>query len=311
MQLVFNFLKRLLARRKPEEPAPRHDLDATVPLSPDIVAQLSPDAKKAFAETSSSNRLRFSWAQDTGKVREHNEDVLLAVTSELAGLETMPALGLFLVADGMGGHALGERAAGMAARAVARSILEQFLPSVLTDSLVEVERPDLFEVMQTAMLTANRAVNRVAPNGGTTLTCAVLLDRQLVVAHIGDSRAYLVAEGRLEQLTHDHTLVKRLEEMGQLTAAEAAVHPQRNILYRALGQQLETVEAEITSVRLPPRASVLLCSDGLWSLVPDDKILAIIQQSASLQTTCEALVAAANAGGGLDNISVVLAQAPE
>jgi len=320
---VFNWLSKLFTKKPPQEsassgsadqagavsPPPLRDPDATIPLSPQVVAQLSPDAVKALAESGGHGRIGLGIAQDVCRVRTHNEDVLMVFTGELAGLETMPYFGLFVVADGMGGHSLGERASGIAARTVTRSILEQILPSLLADPQADIERPILREMMEQAMTAANRAVVAAVPEGGTTLTCALLLDEQLVLSHVGDSRAYIITPDSFEQLTRDHSLVQRLQELGQITAAEALVHPQRSVLYRAVGQG-DGLEVDVVSRRLSPGSSLLLCSDGLWGLVPDEKILKLVQQAPNPQVACESLVAAANAAGGPDNITALLLQIP-
>ncbi len=320
---MFNWLSKLFNKQTTQDPAPsappdptpvpaptpQRDPDATIPLSAEVVAQLSPDAVKALAEAGGHGRIRMGIAQDVGKVRTHNEDVLMVFTGELAGLETMPYFGLFVVADGMGGHSLGERASGIAARTVTRSIMEQMLPSLLADPQADTERPILREVMEHAMTVANSAVVAAVPEGGTTLTCALLLDEQLVLSHVGDSRAYIITPDSFEQLTRDHSLVQRLQELGQITAAEALVHPQRSVLYRAVGQG-DGLEVDVVSRRLSPGSSLLLCSDGLWGLVPDEKILKLVQQAPNPQAACEALVAAANAAGGPDNITALMLQIP-
>jgi protein phosphatase len=268
-----------------------------------------PDAHKAI-EDESLRRLTIGIAQDVGRVRSHNEDVLLVFTGELAGLEAMPHFGLFVVADGMGGHSLGERASGVAARTLARVSLDNLLPSLLSDPQSDAERPPLKEVMEHAMEAANRAVNSNVPEGGTTLTCALVIGDTVILSHVGDSRAYIITEETFEQVTRDHSLVQRLQELGQLSPAEAAVHPQRNVLYRAVGQG-EGLEVDVESRRLPPGAMILLCSDGLWGLVPDEKIQDLIRQSPGPQAACDALVAAANAAGGPDNITAVIVRLPQ
>lgn len=285
------------------------DPNATVPL-PDLPHTLPMDTIKSNPPVLAPKRLIIGIAQHVGRVRTHNEDVLLAFQGELAGLEAMPHFGLFVVADGMGGHALGERASGIAARTLARSVLEGILPSLLADPKNEADRPALAEVMEAAMAAANTAVfSGVPEGGGTTLTCALIIGEQVVLSHVGDSRAYIITPDSFEQLTRDHSLVQRLQELGQLSAAEAAVHPQRNVLYRAVGQG-EGLEVDVDSRRLPAGAVLLLCSDGLWGLVPDDRIQSLIRQSANPQAACEALVAAANAAGGPDNITAVMIQLP-
>ena len=286
------------------------DPNRTTPL-PDLATVANFDTTvKNPALGLAPKRLVIGIAQHVGRVRTHNEDVLLAFQGELAGLESMPHFGLFVVADGMGGHALGERASGIAARTVAREAMSQIVPFLLAMPDSDPDRPSLLEIMEKAMNAANQEVFAGVPEGGgTTLTCALLIGEQLVLSHVGDSRAYLIMPDSFEQLTRDHSLVQRLQELGQLSAAEAAVHPQRNVLYRAVGQG-DGLEVDVESHRLPPGGSLLLCSDGLWGLVPNDRIQALIRQAPSLQAACEALVAAANAAGGPDNITAVMVQLP-
>ena len=304
---MLNFFRKLFGSNAQDKGPAQRDPDATVPLSL-AMAPPPPDAKKP-AEPEAPRRMRLGIAQDTGRVRSHNEDVLLVFTGELSGLESMPNFGVFVVADGMGGHSLGERASGLAARTVARVVLEQLLPSLLADPHTEAERPMLKEVMENAMTTANTAVVSRVPEGGTTLTCAVIIGEQLILSHVGDSRAYILTPDQFEQITRDHSLVQRLKELGQITADEAAVHPQRSVLYRAVGQG-EGLEVDVISRRLAPGAQLLLCSDGLWGLVPDDMILQLVQSAPGPQAASEALVAAANAAGGPDNITAVIVQLP-
>ena len=293
-------------------PFPGRDPDATMPLPelPSGAHKTAPITSSPVHPEGPTRRLILGVAQDVGRVRNHNEDVLLIFTGELAGLEAMPHLGLFIVADGMGGHSLGERASGIAARTMARAALEAVLPSLLADPQAEVERPLLTEVMEHAMKAANQAVSGNVPDGGTTLTCALLIGEQLVLGHVGDSRAYLITLDGFEQLTRDHSLVQRLVELGQLSPAEAAVHNQKNVLYRAVGQG-EGLEIDVDTRRLAPGASLLICSDGLWGYVPDEQILSIIREAPSLQTACDRLIDAANAAGGPDNITAVMVRLPQ
>jgi protein phosphatase len=154
---------------------------------------------------------------------------------------------------------------------------------------------------------ANRAVIQSVGEGGTTLTVALVLNDQVVIGHVGDSRAYIIAQNTVEQLTRDHSLVRRLQELGQLSPAEAAVHPQRNVLYRAVGQG-DGLEVDVHSHRLSPGMKILLCSDGLWGLVSDAQIAEIVKSSSTLQAACDRLVEAANEAGGPDNITAVLVE---
>jgi serine/threonine protein phosphatase PrpC len=164
----------------------------------------------------------------------------------------------------------------------------------------------LQEIMQAGVFEAHRAILKHAPGGGTTLTAALVMGDQMTITHVGDSRAYVFqADGQVQILTRDHSLVKRLEELGQLTAEEAAQHPQRNVLYRALGQG-EPFEPDVTTFPLPHRGYLLLCSDGLWGVVPENEIIHLIQSVPDLHQACQKLMDAANLSGGPDNISAVL-----
>ena len=306
-----SFLDQLLGRFRKKDTAPlARDPDATVPL-PAMPAPPRPAETDVVPEHDHGTRhLRLGVAQDVGKVRTHNEDTLLVFSGELGGLDTMPNFGLFVVADGMGGHSHGERASGLAARTVARVVLERVLPFLLADPRADGgDRPLLRELMEEAVQAANSTVHAGVPESGTTLTCALIIGEQAVISHVGDSRAYIVGQDDFEQVTRDHSLVQRLQELGQLSAAEAAVHPQRSVLYRAVGQG-EALEVDVDSRRLAPGAMLLLCSDGMWGLVPDKQILQTVRESHSLQAAAETLVAAANAAGGPDNISVVIVQLP-
>jgi protein phosphatase len=162
--------------------------------------------------------------------------------------------------------------------------------------------------MRAAIDEAQRAVLKAAPGSGTTLTAVLVLGDQMTIGHVGDSRAYAIRpDGRSELITRDHSLVKRLEELGQITRSEAAAHPQRNVLYRALGQG-EILEADIFTTQFPQPGDLLLCSDGLWGVVPEDDLAKIINNAPNLASACHNLVTAANESGGPDNISAILVQ---
>jgi protein phosphatase len=157
---------------------------------------------------------------------------------------------------------------------------------------------------------AQQAVIKLAPGGGTTLTAAFVMGDQVTIAHVGDSRAYfLYPDGRMQSITRDHSLVRRLQELGQITEKEAAVHPQRNVLYRAIGQG-EPFDSDVNTHLLPRPGYLLICSDGLWGVVPDMDIFQIVTNAPNPSMACHSLVEAANAAGGPDNISVVIVQYP-
>jgi len=163
--------------------------------------------------------------------------------------------------------------------------------------------------MNIAARTANAAVLKNIPNGGTTLTAALVIGDQVLFAHVGDSRGYLITEEGIDQVTRDHSLVQRLKELGQISDEEAAVHPQRNVIYKAIGNS-EDLEVDIISRRLSPGAILLMCSDGLWGQVNNIQMMQIVQEADHLEAAAEALVAAANMAGGPDNITAILVQLP-
>lgn len=251
-------------------------------------------------------QLNVACGQSVGKQRDHNEDSLFTFTITLGNETNKIPLGLYLIADGMGGHQHGEIASNTAVRTVAGLVLRKFIPFI-SEKPEKIDEP-LQEMMRTVIHDTQLSVRQSAPDGGTTLTAALVLGTQVTITHIGDSRAYMLHHDlRMEALTRDHSLAKRLEELGQITAEEAAVHPHRNVLYRALGQG-ELLEPDILTTQFPQPGYILLCTDGLWGVLTEDEIVQIIHESPNIQVACQGLVEAANEAGGPDNISVILVQ---
>lgn len=279
------------------------DTATTAPLTDQQIQTILQATKVQF----DLQQLVAASGQSVGKQRELNEDSLLTLTTTLAGNSGSLPFGLYIVADGMGGHQFGEVASNVAVRTVAGYILRKFQSYLFS---IKPSPPDesLQEIMQTAVREAQKTIQSEAPNSGTTLTAALVLGQQVTIAHVGDSRAYhIFPDGRVEVITRDHSLVKRLEELGHISPAEAENYPHRNVLYRALGQG-ELPEADVFTVSFPQSGYLMLCSDGLWGVVADQDILKIIREAPSLQRACQSLVEAANAAGGPDNISVIIAQ---
>ena len=287
------------------------DLSDTHPLSPDVFPDAADGATRPLPpevvlEVTGAGHAVFAQATDMGKVRTNNEDAIYSFYATGRTAEGVPDFGLFVVADGMGGHSEGERASAIAARTVAMHILrESYLPLF---SHGERNAP-IAEVVTTAIQRANDAVVHDLDDGGTTVSVAVLINDLAYVGHVGDSRVYLISRGKIERITRDHSWVQRLIELDQLTPDEANEHPQKNLLYRALGQS-DTLEVDTLMRRMPPSARVVLCSDGLWNQVADADILAAVLQAGSPQDACQRLIAMANAAGGPDNISVIVLQLP-
>jgi serine/threonine protein phosphatase PrpC len=230
---------------------------------------------------------------DVGCVRAHNEDAFLAAEA------------LFVVADGMGGHAAGEVASALAINA-----MQAWAPSLAEDSPAASDAcPDR---LVEAVLSANDAIidavnsKQGAYGMGTTLTAAVVVGERLLLAHVGDSRAYLLtAEGSLRQLTRDHSFVEELVALGRITRAEAAVHPKRSIITRALGSEYD-LDVDLYEERLLPGDRLLLCTDGLTGMVEDAEIRQILLTEAESQNAADALVDAACTAGGMDNVTVIV-----
>ncbi len=289
--------------RKKQPPAKSQDVTQTAPLTEEQIQAIVNNQNPRF----DLQQLIASCGQSVGKQRELNEDSVLALTTTMAGNSGNLPFGLYIVADGMGGHQFGEVASNAAIRTVAGHILKKFHPylfQVKTDTMDE----SFQEIMLESVREAQRAIQREAPGSGTTLTAALVIGQQMTVAHVGDSRAYFVyPDGRIEPITRDHSLVKRLEELGHITPEEAVNYPHRNVLYRALGQG-ELLDPDIFSIAFPQPGYLMICSDGLWGVVAEQDIVRSIIEAPSLQRACQNLVSAANAAGGPDNISVVLAQ---
>jgi PPM family protein phosphatase len=225
---------------------------------------------------------------DTGRKRRHNEDVYVVDPP------------IFAIADGMGGAKAGEVAAGLAADAL-RGEGGSGEEALVT--LIQEANRRVYE----------RAAEDTAKSGmGTTMTVALLEDSHVRIGHVGDSRAYLIRDGELSQLTDDHSLVGELVRSGKLAPEEAETHPQRSVITRVLGTDPD-VDVDTISIETRSGDLFLLCSDGLYSMVGNDGILELVERHRrDLDAAAKALVAAANKGGGDDNITVVAFEiAPE
>ena len=253
---------------------------------------------------------RVGMGSSVGMQRDHNEDALFSATTTLVTERTNFPFGLYIVADGMGGHAHGEKASEVAIRAMSNHVLTKLVPLLLEFSAEDLEISEQ-DIMNDGVRSAHNAIIKYASGGGSTLTGVLLRKDHMTIAHIGDSRAYeILPNGEMKQLTTDHSLVKRLEDLGQITSDEAAIHPQRNVLYRALGQ-VESIDAEVISLPTPKSGHLIICSDGLWGLVSDEVIAETVSSKDSPQQACDNLVEAANAAGGPDNISIIVIQMPD
>jgi serine/threonine protein phosphatase PrpC len=223
-------------------------------------------------------------ASDVGRQRESNEDAVFVRPP------------LFAVADGMGGARAGEVASQMATQALEEREESSDPPEQQLTLLAQKANREIYDL-------AERDESRRGM--GTTLTAAMVTETEVAIGHVGDSRAYRLRDGALEQLTRDHSLVAELERTGQISPEAAEHHPQKSIITRALGPEPD-VEVDTYSVPAREGDVFLLCSDGLTGMVSDDELAAILRSSPSLDDAATSLVRAANQGGGKDNISVVL-----
>lgn len=245
--------------------------------------------------------LRFGWATDPGLVRPHNEDAVLIMHVVYEGSRDLLPLGLFLVADGMGGHRGGEQASDLAVREMARYLAARLLVPHLAH-----RGPDhpIKELLEEALQVANAQILQMVPGGGTTIVGALVIGESVHLIHVGDSRAYLVWPDRLEQLTEDHSLVRQMMSLKGLSEEDVVGVP-RNVLYQALGHP-SRLNPGYRRVSLPRDAWLMLCTDGLWGEVSEAQMLRIVWESASPQEACHRLVQEAKTAGGHDNISVIL-----
>jgi PPM family protein phosphatase len=234
--------------------------------------------------------LKVAYVTDVGRTRELNEDSLYLNED----------LGLFIVADGMGGHNAGEVASSLAVTLIGALIEEQVATAESAPELVRNA------VEQANRITLQESIRKPAwSEMGTTVLVALLHSGSVVIAHVGDSRAYMVRDGALEQLTEDHTFVAEWLKEGLITKEEARNHAQRHGLTEALGVTDE-VEIEVSVRPWDDTGCLLLCSDGLTDLIEDEEILDILTSSTDPALACQRLVDAANGKGGTDNITVVL-----
>jgi PPM family protein phosphatase len=252
--------------------------------------------------------LRVGRLSDVGHVRQINEDSMLTLEAGIVHRSIGSPFGLYVVADGMGGHSAGDIASGLAIDTVARHALQTLLPQTVGQKSPRVNIDDwLREAIGLANATVHEQRRAANTNMGTTFVLAVVADGEARIAHVGDSRAYLVNAAGIKQLTVDHSLVQRLIETKQLSAEEARTHPQRNVIYKNLGDRPQ-VEPDINHISLEPGDFLLLCTDGLSGYVDDADIHKIVLAACSPQEACRKLIDAANANGGPDNITAVVVQ---
>ncbi len=306
--------ERLLARALSEDPADRFR----------SVVEL----REALAALNLPIVLQSGHFTDVGLVRELNEDSVLALNLTQYYESVQTQIGVYIVSDGMGGEAAGEVASRVTVRAVAELVTEKLISASLKSTREEkIAAPThtgglrlavadgneiaTTELLQMAVIHANQEVlayartNPEARGLGATVTVAMMVGDVLTIAHVGDSRCYLLSGERLSQLTEDHSLVQRMINTGNLSRAEARIHPYRNVIYRSIGAD-EDIEIDIIRRKLTSGDVIMLCSDGLNSMIGDDQIRDILMVNPDPTTAAKELVVAANSAGGEDNSSVIV-----
>lgn len=274
-------------------------------------------------DQSANIAVRAFGATDGGRVRQRNEDHFLVAslvkTLEIAqtslirpDAERSGERGhIFVVADGVGGQVAGERASALAIDSIEHFVLDTFKWFFQSQGR---EEDELLADFQAAI---QRAHTRVADEGdqhaelagmATTLTLAYSLRNDLFVAHVGDSRCYLMQQGAFKRVTHDHTIVEELIRSGKITPEMAANHRLRHVVTNAVGGGFRSVSVEVHKRRVAAGDTLLLCTDGLTEMLNDTEIKQTLEEFAEPQEACEALIARANEAGGRDNVTAIVAR---
>jgi PPM family protein phosphatase len=254
-----------------------------------------------------SQALQSASLTDPGRVRDHNEDCI----------ESRPDIGLFVLADGMGGYNAGEVASGMATSLISDGLQETWGPRGLAGRGREETKALSEQLIKDQVARANSAIFTTSQNNpecagmGTTLVVTLFFDNFMTVAHIGDSRLYRLRGESMEQVTRDHSLLQEQLDSGLITPEEAKLSQNKNLVTRALGID-PSVEPEVHVYETQPDDTYLLCSDGLSDMVEDEEIrLTLITLKSNPNLTVQQLVQAANDNGGRDNISAMLIRVVE
>jgi protein phosphatase len=251
---------------------------------------------RTYRREQQKERIMESYAQtDVGLKRNSNQDFVYASDHRIGALE-----GLLIVADGMGGQAAGDLASRLCVEA-------------MVDTIEGAADRGCVKILAKAIRAANQAVVQRAGSDpllegmGTTLVAAAPENGFLYVANVGDSRLYVIDDDRIEQITHDHSLVEQMVRAGKLRPDQAKNHPKKNIITRAIGED-GNFQIDFFDVALNRGDIVLLCSDGLTNMVEDEQIFKVVHSCQTLPEAGQKLIDAANRAGGTDNISVVLAK---
>jgi len=254
--------------------------------------------------------MEFGFKSDVGKKRSIDEDSIITLNFNSVSNSKETEIGIFIVADGMGGHNAGEIASSIGSEVVAQDIING-----LIHGLRENRNPNYVShyklLLEKSIIRANCIIhsdsikNKEHDGMGTTIVAALIIGKNLYLGNVGDSRAYLINKDKIRQLTKDHSLVQELLDNGKITAEQAKNHPQKNIVTRIVGYY-SNIEVDRFHCNIFGDDNILLCCDGLTDLVSDNEIKKIVMNTDNPQEACENLVKSANNHGGNDNISVIL-----
>lgn len=296
----------LLLDEQPLGPPEHFDIHLTV-SEREYYGVYEPDTsiKPSSVEQPPTQQVRWGRATDQGRHRDRNEDY-----SEgwIYSRDGRTLLGLFVVADGLGGQDSGEVASRMTADILWQSIRTSFWDPTTVEQVTGLA-PE--EALRQAVLAANETVYRTRlerkSQMSSTVTVALLVDGTVHIANVGDSRTYVFNTQGLARITKDHSLVQRLVDTGQIKPEEIYTHPQRNLIYQSIGDRTD-VQVDLYRHEFSSDERLVLCSDGLWEMVHDDGLEEVLLAECDPQRACDRLVINANLAGGEDNISVIIVQ---
>jgi serine/threonine protein phosphatase PrpC len=282
------------------ESQPPPDQASTAPLDPRRVTGEKPDGSR--------RHISSGVAQAKGIGRASNNDALLLLTGSSDGNDELPDFGLYCISDGIGDEPDSLKASSIAVRSIGRNMAQGAILDFLEpDPLAHLR--SLQEMMRLAIQQANREVRARAEGSAATLTTALVFDEQMILGHVGDTRAYIVDADGIRQITRDHSLVQELVETGSISPEDALAHPQRDVLWNAMGKAID-VKVDIHVEAIPRKGFLLMCSDGLWSTLSEDEIQQSAEGDPSPQAYCEALVQKAEQANAANDVSVVAVYFP-
>lgn len=289
-------------------------------VAPQNGANVSPDddTKPSISETVIGPKsallrpnvvLSCGYYTNVGQRRKQNQDSVLTIQAAKINISDSFPVGLYVVADGMGGQASGEVASGLVVSTLAHhaqvDLFKRFADEDLNDNQITDWLRSAIEAANVSVINGRAQREN---DMGSTLVVAVVMDNTAFIAHVGDSRAYRVdRDGDMERLTLDHSLVEQLVLAGQIPASEARTHKRRNIVYRTMGEK-ENVEVDVRKVDLQVGDRLVLCSDGLNSMIEDTQIAAIVHETPSPMDAARRLADAANIAGGDDNVTAIVVE---